>query len=115
MRSALFILFVSCWIFCPTQGAIAQNRSVSGTVRTSAGEPVQGVTVSSSGSASQATTDDAGAYRIEVSAAGQSLTFSAVGFETQELAIPASNVLNVVLAEAQTNLDEVVVVGYGTQ
>ncbi|PPL04576.1 SusC/RagA family TonB-linked outer membrane protein [Parapedobacter indicus] len=115
MRLALFILIFSCWIFCPSQEANAQGRSVSGTVRTSAGEPVQGVTVSPSGSTAKATTDDVGAYRIDVPTAGQSLTFSAVGFETQELAIPASNVLDVVLAEAQTNLDEVVVVGYGTQ
>ncbi|WP_188505822.1 SusC/RagA family TonB-linked outer membrane protein [Parapedobacter pyrenivorans] len=115
MRLALLILILPCWIFFPIQGVNAQNRSVSGTVTSSAGEPVQGVTVSLRGATAKATTDDAGSYRIDLPVAGQSLTFSAVGFETQELAIPTSNVLNVVLDEAQTNLDEVVVVGYGTQ
>src|SRR3546814_1599095 len=115
MRLALLVFILSCWILLPVRGAHAQSRAVSGKVTTLTAEPVQGITVSLRGSPVKSITDDEGAYRIEVPGNSGILIFSAVGFETQELAIPESNELNVVLTEIQTNLDEVVVVGYGTQ
>ncbi|MFB2119978.1 SusC/RagA family TonB-linked outer membrane protein [Parapedobacter sp. 2B3] len=99
----------------PIQVAHAQNNVVSGVATTVGGEPLQGVTVSLKDVNVQALTDAAGRYRLDVPAGHRVLVFSAIGFETQELPIPSSNVLNVVLVESQSHLDEVVVVGYGTQ
>src|SRR5690606_23250491 len=113
LSSLLFCLLA--WVCFPSQAAKAQSRTVSGTVKTAAGDPLQGVTVSLKGADTQAITDDAGSYRLEVPGGNQILVFSAVGFESQELPVPSSAVLHVVLVEAQSHLDEVVVVGYGTQ
>lgn len=116
MRLTLFILFsIPCWIFFPSHRAVAQNRTVSGTVAASDGTPLPGVTVSLKGTNLQTNTNEAGIYRMEVAVGDPVLIFSAVGFEATELSVPATNVLDVTLVESHSNLEEVVVVGYGTQ
>ena len=60
-------------------------------------------------------TDNAGKYTIEIPAGSKSLTFSFIGMQTQEINIGASTQINVTMIETQLTLDEVVVVGYGTQ
>ena len=96
------------------QAQPAQQLTVAGVV-TSAfdGEPVLGASVVVKGTMHGTTTDLDGRYSIRVDR-GATLVFSYIGCETQEL-VPTSGTLNVVLAEANEALDEVVVVGYGVQ
>jgi len=95
--------------------ALAQGKTVTGKVTDSKdGTGLAGVTVAVSGGAGTKT-ENGGAYSVTVPANAKSLTFSFVGYETVTLPIPANGVLNVALAVAENKLDEVVVVGYGTQ
>lgn len=110
----LFIVFLCCTVFS-MQYATAQDRRVTGTVSGPDGNPLEGVTVSLKDSNAKTTTDENGAFSIDVPSAGQVLVFSAIGFETTEAPIPTSNDVSITLAGAHESLDEVVVVGYGTQ
>ena len=95
--------------------SFAQNVTVKGKVSDSSGEPVIGVTVMLSSNNTVGTlTDGNGNYSITVPA-NSSLTFSCVGFATQEEQLNGRTVINIVLQEDTEFLDETVVVGYGTQ
>lgn len=90
-----------------------QTRKVTGTVTDNSGEPLLGVNVIEQGTTNGTITDLDGNYTLEVPA-NSSLVFSYIGYISQT--VPASsNTINVVLAEDTQALDEVVVVGYGTQ
>ncbi len=91
----------------------AQQKSISGKVTDNTGAPVAGVTVTVKGTnlATQSAAD--GTYRLSVPENASTLVFSAVGFGTQEAGI-TGNEVNLSLASTSANLNEVVVVGYGT-
>jgi TonB-linked SusC/RagA family outer membrane protein len=96
-------------------GAFAQGLQVKGVV-TSAddGQPIPGVSVVVKGTTTGMITDLDGKY--SVNAPGNStLIFSFVGMKSQEIPVTGRTSINVVLASEQTDIDEVVVVGYGTQ
>ena len=95
-------------------GMMAQNRT-SGCVRDEAGEPLAGVSVFTqvSGKTVGVLTDADGNFSMDIQpGVGTVLTFSSIGFETQELEAAAQ--MNVVLKEDRKVLDESVVIGYGT-
>lgn len=92
-----------------------QQQDITGRVTDGGGNPVQGVTVAVKGSTAATTTDDMGAYRVAVSVPDASLMFTMIGYETREMPVGTSTVINVVLNEEISDLDEVVVIGYGTQ
>lgn len=91
--------------------AMAQ-RTVSGKVTDDTGESLPGVNVVIKGTTTGVTTDLDGNFRISVDD-GATLIFSYVGFETQEIEVGARTTIDVTLGGA-TELQEVVVVGYGT-
>lgn len=78
-------------------------------------EPLTGVNVVVSGSNIGTITDVTGQYTIEVPEATEVLTFSFVGYESQQMEIGNRSVIDIRLAVDLTALDEIVVVGYGTQ
>src|SRR5690606_24486145 len=88
--------------------------TVSGTVTDQNGDPLPGVTVSVPGTTIGTATDLDGGYSLSVPE-GSTLVFSFIGFETQQVAIGDRSVIDVVMSEDMASLDEVVVVGYGTQ
>lgn len=90
------------------------NITISGTVQDGNGEALPGVTVSVKGTNMGTATDLDGGYRLTVPE-GAILVFSFIGFETLEMPIGGNKVVDVVLREDMASLDEVVVVGYGTQ
>jgi TonB-linked SusC/RagA family outer membrane protein len=96
-------------------GAFAQQRTVSGTVSGPDRSPLAGVTVMVKGSATGTITDADGKYSLSVPSSAQTLVFSFMGMETQEIALGSGNVYNVTLAQSLVGLEEVVVIGYGTQ
>ena len=91
----------------------AQQKVITGKVTDNAGAPVAGVTVSVKGTNLATQTGADGTYRLSVPENAGTLVFSAVGFGSQEAAISGSDV-SLALAATSANLNEVVVVGYGT-
>lgn len=87
---------------------------ISGTVKDSAGVAMPGVSVRIAGTSKGTTTDVNGKYNIAVPE-NTMLIFSMIGYKTQEVKVTASTAINIVLKEDNSQLNEVVVVGYGTQ
>lgn len=88
---------------------------VTGTVIDEEGIPLPGVTVQVQGTNRGVVTDFDGNYEIEVLNPDAVLEFSYVGFQIQEIPVNNRTTINVTLTEDMAQLDEVVVVGYGTQ
>lgn len=93
--------------------AFAQHL-VQGKVTDSQGEPIPGASVFVSGTQNGVITDFDGLYRIEA-APNATLEFAFLGMKTQTVAINGRKTINVTLEDDSTVLNEVVVVGYGTQ
>lgn len=91
----------------------AQRLAVTGTVTDEKG-PLQGVNVLVKGSQSGTQTDAKGNFSIQA-AQGDTLTFSSVGFATQEIKISSATALKVVMISDVKALENVVVIGYGTK
>lgn len=87
-----------------------------GVVTNNNNEPLEGVSVVVKGTQNGTVTDAEGRFQLSVpSVTGVELEFSFVGFETKILAVGQETVFNVVLDSSVTGLEDVVVVGYGTQ
>lgn len=95
--------------------AVQQGIVIKGEVIDKEGEPLPGVTVLIKGTQKGTVTDFEGKYSIEVPAAGTVLVFSYLGFLTQEQTFRDNKVIDAILEEDTQKLEEVVVVGYGTQ
>jgi len=92
----------------------AQEMMVKGKVHDNEGETLPGVSVVVKGTTHGTVTDIDGNYALAVTS-GSTLIFSYVGYQTLEVRVTSSPVINVVLNTSTVGLDEVVVVGYGTQ
>ncbi|HEY0896625.1 MAG TPA: SusC/RagA family TonB-linked outer membrane protein [Sphingobacteriaceae bacterium] len=104
---ALFLLFAPAW---------AQTRTVNGKVTDKQdGSPLIGVSVKVKNSATGTSTDVNGAFTLTVPENASALVFTYIGYTTQEVSIAGKSTVNVSLATDQTTLNEVVVVGYGSQ
>src|ERR1700754_195753 len=97
--------------------ASAQNHAITGNVSSkSTNQPLSGATVSVKGDKVATTTDNSGNFTLSVPVSAKFLVISYVGMANQEIAIPVSGSVSVQLEQtAASKLDEVVVVGYGTQ
>ena len=95
--------------------AFAQNGSVSGTVKETSGTGLPGVNIVIKGSTQGTQSDADGNFRLANVPANATLIFSFIGKTTQEVAVGGQSVLNVLLADDAKSLQEVVVIGYGTQ
>ena len=111
-QKLLCLLFV---FTCLIGQTFAQNQNLSGTV-TSAndGQALPGVSVRVSGSTNATQTDANGKYTLTNVASGSSITFSFIGYSSQTVTFNNNAVINVQLSSAGEELDEVVVVAYGT-
>ena len=89
-----------------------ENRTIRGTITDASGEPLIGASVMAKGTTTGTVTDLDGSYEIIVPAGATELNISYTGFESQNLSIEAET-MNVALNEG-VQLDEVVVVGYGS-
>ena len=107
------LTILSCFLLCMLGQAFAQSTRIVGTVSDAAGKGIEGVSVGVKGKSGGVITNAAGNYSIAASV-GDRLLFSSVGFTTQEMEVKGSR-LDVVLAAANGDLGEVVVVGYGSQ
>ncbi|MBT8256140.1 MAG: carboxypeptidase-like regulatory domain-containing protein, partial [Bacteroidia bacterium] len=109
----LYIFLLALFIF--TTG-FAQTFTVNGVVlEQSTRAPLPGATVIQKGTQNGVTTDFNGSFSIENISSGDVLVFSYLGFITQERIATSSGSLTINLAEDIASLDEIVVIGYGTQ
>jgi TonB-linked SusC/RagA family outer membrane protein len=92
------------------QGAV----TVKGAVSDETGESLPGVNISVKGTTAGVVSDADGRYAIQVTGAEATLVFSYVGFATQEIAVNGRTTINVTLGEDLRQIDEVVVVAFGT-
>ncbi|MDX1364749.1 MAG: TonB-dependent receptor [Arenibacter latericius] len=101
-------------VIAVSMSAWAQTR-VTGTVNDGQNVPLPGATVLEKGTSNGTTTDFDGNFIIEVSDDNAILTVSFLGYASKELPINGQTNVSVILQEDSSLLDEVVVVGYGTQ
>lgn len=97
-----------------TLSAFAQTKVVTGKVTDENGTPVPNVSVFVKSTKTGTTTKADGTYSINVTQPAKDISFSAVEYNTVNLAIPANGVLNVKLTLTDNKLNDVVVVAYGT-
>ena len=98
-----------------TVTGFAQNKTVSGIVVDKAGEAVIGASVLVKGTSNGTITDFDGKFTLSNVPEKGIITITYIGYEGQDISIAGKNTLKVILAEDTETLDEVVVVGYGTQ
>lgn len=113
MKQILQSLFIL--LFFAT-GAMAQNRTISGTVTgKDDGLPIPGVSVRVPGTQNGTSTGPTGKYSITVGTGVTSIQFSSIGYLESTEKISGSTVINVQMVTSAKGLSEVVVTGYGTQ
>jgi len=106
-------LVLLCFFFISP--AFAQNATVSGTVIDAAsGETLIGVSVLVKGTTTGTQTDSHGAFSISV-APNSTLVLSYLGYTTQEVPVTGRSTINIKLSEKSSELQQVIVIGYGTQ
>ena len=91
------------------------QKKVTGTVTDAKGGLLPGVTVAVKGTSTGSLTDMNGKFEVNVTGPSDILVFSFVGMKPQEVIVGNSSILNITLQEELVGLDEVVVIGYGTQ
>lgn len=110
LQVSLFIL-----IGFIVQPALAQNKVITGKITDSKDKSALiGVSIIVKGSTTGTNTDASGSFRISAPASATTLVVSYIGYTTKEIAIPASNNINITLTSTTNALNEVVVIGYGS-
>jgi len=94
--------------------ALSLAQTVTGTVTDKKGEPLPGVTVSVKGTKNASSSNNQGVYTLNNVGADAVLVFTGAGISRQEIAVAGKPAVNVELETSVGNLNEVVVVGYGT-
>jgi TonB-linked SusC/RagA family outer membrane protein len=112
MKKILSVILILCGFMLTAYG---QQKTVTGTVTgVEDGQPVVGATVTVKGTSVGVSTDINGKYQISV-APGATLEFRYVGMKSKEVVVGSSSVIDVDMELELKGVDEVVVVGYGTQ
>lgn len=117
MKSLLLIFTLFFALSSIAQNKIlSESRTISGTVTTTTGEPIEGVSIKVKGSKAGAITNAEGKFSVTIRTAGKhTLIFSNVGYASKEVEVDEQTTINVQLEGTNKTLDDVVVVGYGKQ
>ena len=102
-------------VLLSTAFAWAQGQAVKGKIMDEQGEALPGVTILLKGTTNGTTSDGSGNYSLNVPGNTGTLVVSFIGYTTQEVAINNRSTINITLMSDAKALEEVVVVGYGTQ
>jgi TonB-linked SusC/RagA family outer membrane protein len=109
MKNLLMILF-----FLASTTVFAQKITIKGTVNDDAGMPLPGATVLVKGTTQGTSTDANGKFSLDAMGT-ETLVISFIGYITKEVPVQNQTEINITLSAEETKLDEIVVVGYGTQ
>lgn len=113
MKKLLQVLFI---FVCIAGSAMAQNRTITGTVTDSEdGKPLPGVTVRIKGTQAGTTTGADGKYALSVESGSTTIEFTYIGYLIQAKTITGSNSINVALVADSKALTEVVVTSFGVE
>lgn len=113
MRKLLLLLLAVGFAVTQLQ---AQTRTISGKVTDDAGAPIPNASILIKGTATGTTSKEDGTFSLSVPQEARTLIFSAIGYDSQDIAIRGRSEINISLqAATDKDLQEVVVVGYGTQ
>ena len=114
MRKMLQVFFTLSVMFLLLPGSmLAQERNVTGTVTSNDdGTPMPGVTVTNTKTGKRTATNDAGYFSIAATA-GETISFTFIGYVLQQATAPAAGLLNIKLVSHDKDLENVVVTGYG--
>ena len=93
--------------------SFAQSQ-ITGHVRDKSGEPIVGASILIKGTGTGTVTDIEGAFTVAKASPSDVLIVSSIGYSTENVKVGNQTRINVVLNEDMANLDEVVVIGYGT-
>ncbi len=110
MKQKVFIFIFSFILSIATYAQV----QVRGNVLDNFGEPIPGITILEKGTSNGVISDFEGNYELTVSSSESVLVFSFVGMETTEIVVGDQTFISVVMDDALTSLDEIIVVGYGT-
>lgn len=91
----------------------SQTIVVKGVIKTTGGRPLENVTVRVKGTTTQTVSDALGMFSLEVNTMPATLEFTLIGYESREMPANDKQLLQVVMRESVTEVDEVVVIGYG--
>jgi TonB-linked SusC/RagA family outer membrane protein len=111
----LFSKMICCYLLVLLPVWASAQTAINGTVKDNKGVPVIGATVTEKGVKNNAVTDINGKFKLTLKGKSGVLTVTYVGYKTQDVTIGTSTELSIVLEEDLNKLNEVVVVGYGTQ
>ncbi|HLT07042.1 MAG TPA: TonB-dependent receptor [Cyclobacteriaceae bacterium] len=111
---AIFLFYLVCTPTHAQETSSLSSNTIRGTVTANNGEPLIGVNIIVEGTDNGTVTDEKGTYSLSVSQ-GSTIVFSFLGFQSQRVTIDDQQTIDVVLEEEVSALDEVVVIGYGTQ
>lgn len=113
IKNTCNILLVTVTLCLNMAMATYQSTEATGTVADQNGQPLEGVTVNVKGTNRTTVTDADGHYQISVTSDQETLVFSAIGYQTQELPVNGRRQIDVTLAEDVRGLEEVVVTALG--
>jgi type II secretory pathway component GspD/PulD (secretin) len=106
-------------VILPTESselaAMQQIRTIRGHIKDANGDAVPGASIVVEGTSSGAISDSNGDYEIKVPEGGKVLIVSFIGMETQRISINQRNLIDVEMVASNIGVDEVVVIGYGSQ
>lgn len=115
MKIRPLILLALCMVW-QTFSALAQSRDVTGKVVSPTNEPLSGATIHVKGTSVSTVAQADGTFRISVPSGSNTLVITHLGMLQQEVTVTDSRPLSITMMQgASANLDEVIVVGYGTQ
>lgn len=109
LRYTAMLCLTVCALF-----SFAQAQTVTGTVMDNKGAGLPGISVVIKGTSKGTVTGDDGTFTLNDVKAGTKLVFSGAGFTSQEVSATPGKPVNIVLESTVANLNEVVVIGYGT-
>ncbi len=113
---SIVVLSLICSLFLLPEKGFSQAHEVEGTVNDQNGEPLPGVNIQIKGTTRGTSTGAEGTYKLTTESETDTLIFSFIGFETQEIPIQGRNQIDVSLIPATLESgEELVVIGYGTQ
>jgi TonB-linked SusC/RagA family outer membrane protein len=116
MKVNLYKLILSVLFICFTSGLMAQVITITGTVTDGTDQTgIPGATVLEKGTSNGTVTDLDGHYSLKVSSPQDTLVISYIGFKKIEVPIGGRAIVDIVMTSTEAELEEVVVIGYGTQ
>ncbi|MCJ8163938.1 carboxypeptidase-like regulatory domain-containing protein [Pontibacter sp. E15-1] len=112
---AYLLLLVAAVTYAGSNPAYAQQATVTGTVTDAGGDPLPGATVVVKGTTNGVTTSGNGAFTLSVPNRTGVLVVSFLGFTTKEVPLNGQSTVNISLGTDAKALEEVVIIGYGSQ